>query len=123
MDDSFTRSEERPFETLPAAAPQDKQARLEARTTTLAPVAGDAAGGECAALVRDDLASFAARCFRELDPRTPFAENWHVELIAAKLAAVRKGQIRRLIVNLPPQCGRRRIYSNDARSYGLAART
>jgi hypothetical protein len=27
--------------------------------------------------------------------------NWHVELIAAKLAAVRAGRIRRLIVSLP----------------------
>src|SRR5437879_9742859 len=29
--------------------------------------------------------------------------NWHVELIAAKLAAVRAGRIRRLIVSLPPR--------------------
>ena len=29
--------------------------------------------------------------------------NWHVELIAAKLAAVRAGQIRRLLVSLPPR--------------------
>jgi hypothetical protein len=29
--------------------------------------------------------------------------NWHVELIAAKLAAVRAGHIRRLIVSLPPR--------------------
>jgi hypothetical protein len=59
--------------------------------------------GECAALLRDDFASFAARAFRELNPRTPFLTNWHVELIAAKLAAVRAGRIRRLIVNLPPR--------------------
>jgi hypothetical protein len=31
--------------------------------------------GECAALLRDDFASFAARSFRELNPRTPFAAN------------------------------------------------
>ena len=41
--------------------------------------------------------------FRELNPRTPFAANWHFELIAAKLAAVREGHIRRLIVSLPPR--------------------
>jgi predicted phage terminase large subunit-like protein len=57
----------------------------------------------CAELLRDDFASFALRCFSELNPRTPFAMNWHVELIAAKLAAVRAGLIRRLIVNLPPR--------------------
>jgi hypothetical protein len=29
--------------------------------------------------------------------------NWHIEVIAAKLAAVREGKIRRLIINLPPR--------------------
>ena len=58
---------------------------------------------ECAALRRNDFASFAARSFRELNPRAPFAMNWHVDLIAAKLAAVRAGRIRRLIVGLPPR--------------------
>src|SRR6202023_874342 len=59
--------------------------------------------GKCAALLYHDFASFAARAFRELNPRTPFAVNWHVELIAAKLAAVRAGRIKRLIVSLPPR--------------------
>ena len=68
-----------------------------------ASVGGDAAWGECAALLHHDFASFAARSFRELNPRTPFAMNWHVELIAAKLAAVHAGRIRRLIVSLPPR--------------------
>src|SRR5215467_1905842 len=66
-------------------------------------VAGDTGWGECAALLRDDFASFAARSFHELNPRTPFAANWHFELIAAKLAAVREGHIRRLIINVPPR--------------------
>src|ERR1700730_1499285 len=68
-----------------------------------AAVAGDAAWSECAALLYHDFASFAARAFRELNPRTPFAMNWHVELLIAKLAAVRAGHIRRLIVSLPPR--------------------
>jgi hypothetical protein len=54
-------------------------------------------------LLRDNFASFAARSFRELNPRTAFAANWHFELVAAKLAAVREGHIRRLIVSLPPR--------------------
>src|ERR1700674_527160 len=29
--------------------------------------------------------------------------NWHIEVIAAKLAAVREGKVRRLIINLPPR--------------------
>jgi len=54
-------------------------------------------------LLRRDLVSFAQCCFRELNPRTGFAMNWHVEIIAAKLTALRDGKIRRLIVNLPPR--------------------
>ncbi len=66
-------------------------------------VGGDAARGECNTLLRRDFASFAVRCFRELNPQTAFAMNWHVEVVAAKLAAVRDGSIRRLIVSLPPR--------------------
>ena len=66
-------------------------------------VGWDAACGDCAALLRDDFASFAARSFHELNPRSPFVTNWHVELISAKLAAVREGRIRRLIVSVPPR--------------------
>jgi hypothetical protein len=66
-------------------------------------VAGDAVLAEYAALLRDDFASFAARSFRELNPRILFAANWHFELMAGKLAAVREGQIRRLISNMPPR--------------------
>jgi predicted phage terminase large subunit-like protein len=54
-------------------------------------------------LLRHDLASFAGRCFQDLNPQTCLATNWHLELIAAKLTAVREGRIRRLIINLPPR--------------------
>jgi hypothetical protein len=59
--------------------------------------------GEYKALLHADFASFAAHCFRELNPRTPFALSWHHEFIAAKLVAVRDGRIRRLIINVPPR--------------------
>jgi len=54
-------------------------------------------------LLRRDFVSFAQRCFRELSPRTQFMMNWHIEIIAAKLMAPRAGQIRRLIINMPPR--------------------
>ena len=54
-------------------------------------------------LLRHDLASFAGRCFQDLNPQTRLATNWHLELIAAKLTAVPEGRIRRLIINLPPR--------------------
>src|SRR6516165_12505882 len=59
--------------------------------------------GEYKGLLRADFASFAQHCFRELNPRTPFTPNWHHEFIAAKLATVRDGRIRRLIINVPPR--------------------
>jgi hypothetical protein len=54
-------------------------------------------------LLRLGFGSFAQRSFRELSPRTQFAMNWHIEIIAAKLMALREGKIRRLIINLPPR--------------------
>jgi predicted phage terminase large subunit-like protein len=54
-------------------------------------------------LLRRDLATFAGRCFQDLNPQTCLATNWHLEVIAAKLTAVREGKIRRLIINLPPR--------------------
>src|SRR6202047_5367883 len=54
-------------------------------------------------LLRQDFVSFAARCFHDLNPQAELAMNWHLELIAAKLTAVRQGKIRRLIINLPPR--------------------
>ena len=55
------------------------------------------------AILRSDLGYFAERCFCELNAQAAFAMNWHIEVIAAKLAAVREGKIRRLIINLPPR--------------------
>ena len=54
-------------------------------------------------LLRRDLATFAGRCFQDLNPQTSLAMNWHLEVIAAKLTEVREGRIRRLIINLPPR--------------------
>ena len=53
---------------------------------------------EYEALLRQDFSTFAARCFHQLNPQTDLAMNWHLEVIAAKLAAVCQGKIRRLIV-------------------------
>src|SRR6516162_1457500 len=54
-------------------------------------------------MLRRDLSTFVARCFYDLNPQTALAMNWHLEVIAAKLAAVWNGEIRRLIINLPPR--------------------
>jgi hypothetical protein len=59
--------------------------------------------GEYREVLQRDFVSFAQLCFRELNPKTRFAMGWHIEIIAEKLMAVRRGEIRRLIVNLPPR--------------------
>ena len=58
---------------------------------------------EYSAILRSSFSFFAQRCFSELNPAAWFAENWHLEVIAAKLTAVQEGKIRRLIINLPPR--------------------
>src|SRR5215471_20306056 len=55
------------------------------------------------AALREDFASFVARCFYDLNPQADLAMNWHLEVIAAKLTEVRRGTSRRLIINLPPR--------------------
>src|ERR1700737_3369992 len=44
-------------------------------------------------ILRLDLGYSAQHCFCELNPQAAFLPNWHIEVIAAKLAAVRAGRI------------------------------
>ncbi len=55
------------------------------------------------ALLRGDFAAFAERAFHTLYPRSRFLANWHLRVVTARLAAVRPGHIRRLVINLPPR--------------------
>ena len=38
-----------------------------------------------------------------LHPRAAFIPNWHIEAIVYQLERVRRGEIKRLIINLPPR--------------------
>src|SRR5258708_2194510 len=58
---------------------------------------------EYAALLRQDFGTFAARCFHDLNPQAELAVNWHLQVVAGKLTAVREGKVRRLIIILPPR--------------------
>ena len=58
---------------------------------------------EYRALSRYDFHTFMHRAFLELYPRIRFSPNWHNELIAAKLEACLRGEINRLIINVPPR--------------------
>jgi hypothetical protein len=63
----------------------------------------DTARKEHEVVLRRDFASFARRCFCELNPSTAFPFGWHVELLAAKLTAVFEGSRRRVSINVPPR--------------------
>ena len=52
---------------------------------------------------RNSLPVFIERVFAQLDPQTPFAPNWHIDLLAHKLTQVANGVTRRLIINVPPR--------------------
>ena len=99
------RREEASPETTFNAADEKVLAQLKARLLGNGPGPYDRKpdSAEYDAVLRQDFASFAARCFHDLTPQAELAMSWHIEVIAAKLAAVRERRIRRLIINLPPR--------------------
>ena len=54
-------------------------------------------------VLRANFSRFIERCFRALNPGTPYLHNWHIDAIAWHLEQVRLGKIKRLIINMPPR--------------------
>ena len=50
-----------------------------------------------------DLYSFVQRVFPIVSAGSPFLPNWHVEAIAYALTRVMRGEIKRLIITVPPR--------------------
>jgi predicted phage terminase large subunit-like protein len=55
------------------------------------------------ALLRSNFGPFLEKVFNTLSPGQPFNPTWHLEAIAYRLERVRRGKIRRLIINMPPR--------------------
>jgi predicted phage terminase large subunit-like protein len=55
------------------------------------------------AVCRKDFSSFVRKCFHTLAPNAAYLTNWHILSIAYHLELVRQGEIKRLIINLPPR--------------------
>jgi len=55
------------------------------------------------ALWRTNLNAFVWKTFVTLSPGQTFVRNWHLEAIAYQLERVRRGEIDRLIINMPPR--------------------
>lgn len=55
------------------------------------------------ALLRSDFRAFLEKSFHTLVPGQTYVDSWFIQAIAWKLEQVRRGEIRRLIINLPPR--------------------
>jgi len=54
-------------------------------------------------MLRGEFYSFLLHAFVDRHGAAAFVPGWHIEVMAARLAAVREGRARRLIVNIPPR--------------------
>src|SRR6202051_1476128 len=54
-------------------------------------------------MLRDDLRLYIRQAWHVVEPSTIYLENWHIDLIAEYLEAVTAGQIKRLLINMPPR--------------------
>lgn len=55
------------------------------------------------AILRGHLPSYLKKVFYTVSPQAQYLHNWHIDLIAEYLQACEKGQISRLIINMPPR--------------------
>lgn len=56
--------------------------------------------------LRSDYMLFIERAFATLNPGIPFRDNWHLHAIAEQLRRVDQGDVKRLIINVPPRSGK-----------------
>lgn len=55
------------------------------------------------AILRRDFPSFVRKVFHTLSPGQQFVPGWHLDALAYQLERVHRGEIRRLIINMPPR--------------------
>jgi predicted phage terminase large subunit-like protein len=55
------------------------------------------------ALMRRDFRAFTHKVFATLSPGQLFINSWHLDAIAWHMERVRRGEIKRLIINMPPR--------------------
>lgn len=58
---------------------------------------------EIHALIRQDFLSFVHKVFETLNPGQAFLNNWHIVAIAHHIEKVDRGEINRLMINIPPR--------------------
>ena len=55
------------------------------------------------AALRAEFQIFLMRCFQTLNPGMEFCANWHIAAMGQRLEWVRRQEINRVIINLPPR--------------------
>jgi predicted phage terminase large subunit-like protein len=55
------------------------------------------------AVLRQDFSAFVRKTFHTLSPGQTFVPSWHTRALAYQLERVRRGEIKRLIINMPPR--------------------
>jgi hypothetical protein len=55
------------------------------------------------ALLRNDFRAFVHKTFTTLCPGQTYVSGWHISAICWQLERVRRGEIPRLIINMPPR--------------------
>lgn len=55
------------------------------------------------ALLRQDLSAFSQKVFATLEPGTAYQHNWHIDHLCWQLSRVARGEVRRLVINVPPR--------------------
>ena len=55
------------------------------------------------AILRKNFEIFLRRMRYDLNPGSPYLPNWHIQAIAYQLERIRRGEITRFIINMPPR--------------------
>ena len=55
------------------------------------------------AILRNDFPCFIRKTFQTINPGIAYEHNWHRDLICDYLNAIERGEIKRLIINIPPR--------------------
>ena len=62
-------------------------------------------------VLSESLMEFVKGAWHIIEPKKPFVSNWHIEAIVEHLEAVERGEIKRLIINIPPRHSKSSIVS------------
>jgi len=54
-------------------------------------------------LATRSLREFVRQAWHVVEPSTPFVSGWHIDAICAHLEAITRGEIRNLLINVPPR--------------------